>query len=77
MSSVLNGGGRPALELLVAWADDRGLDLTGDELEAARAMHARYRHELDRLRAVPLRYLPPYDQPATAVAWIERGGRSA
>jgi hypothetical protein len=40
-------------------------------------MHLRYRAELDRLRSVRLRYLPPYVEPATALAWIERGGRSA
>jgi hypothetical protein len=68
--------GRPALELLAALAEDRGLDLSDAELEAAHAMHVRYRSELDRLRAVRLQYLPPYVEPASALAWIERGGRS-
>lgn len=68
---------RPTLDLLAALADDRGVGLTDAELEAAHAMHVRYRAELDRLRSVRLQYLPPYVEPATAFAWIERGGRSA
>jgi hypothetical protein len=68
---------RPTLELLAALTADRGLGFTEAELEAAHAMHVRYRAELDRLRNVRLQYLPPYVEPATALAWIERGGRSA
>jgi hypothetical protein len=67
---------RPTLELLAALADDRGLSFADAELRAAHAMHVRYRAELDRLRSVRLQYLPPYVEPATALAWIERGGRS-
>ena len=68
---------RPTLDLLAAMAADRRLGLEDAELQAAHEMHARYRDELDRLRAVRLQYRPPYVEPATAVAWIERGGRSA
>jgi MFS transporter, DHA1 family, multidrug resistance protein len=67
---------RPTVDLLLALTDDRRLDLTEPEIEAAHAMHVRYRDELERLRAVRLQYLPPYVEPATALAWIERGGRS-
>jgi hypothetical protein len=65
-----------SLELLRAFADDLGLPYSDEELAAACAMQARYRSELERLRAVRLQYLPPYVEPATALAWIERGGRS-
>jgi hypothetical protein len=68
---------KPTRELLAAWADDRDLVLGEDELEPARETHAHMRAELERLRGVSLDYLPPYVEPATAVAWIERGGRSA
>ena len=67
---------KPTRELLAAIADDRELVLSAAELEAAREMHIRFRVELERLRNVPLPYLPPYIEPATAIAWIERGGRS-
>jgi len=67
---------RPNRELLEAIADDRGIVLTDDELEAAWKMLVRFRAEVERLRMVPLSYLPPFIEPATAIAWIERGGRS-
>jgi hypothetical protein len=68
--------GRPSRELIEALADDRGLVLTDAELQAAWEMLVRFRAEVERLQAVPLAYLPPYIEPATAIAWIERGGRS-
>jgi hypothetical protein len=68
---------RPRRELLEALADDRELVLTEEELDAAWEMHLRFRSELERLRSVSLAYLPPYVEPGTAAAWIERGGRSA
>lgn len=67
---------KPTVEGFRAMLEDRGLEFPPDKLEAAVQMHARFRHELDRLRAVKLRYLPPYIEPATAVQWIENGGRS-
>jgi hypothetical protein len=68
---------KPSRELLASLAADRELVLSDAELEAAREMHVRFRAELERLRKVPLAYLAPYVEPATAIAWIERGGRSA
>ena len=66
----------PTEELIALMAADRGLNLSADRLEAALAMHAKFRHELDLLRSVRLEFLPPYIEPQTAVRWIENGGRS-
>lgn len=68
-------GEQPTLETLRAIAADRGIELDDLQLEAARKMHAKFRGELDQLRAVRLEYLPPYIEPATALQWIENGGR--
>ena len=68
---------KPTLEILAAIAEDRGLDLDDERLEPALEMHAKFRHELDQLRAVYLSPLPPYIQPETAQRWIENGGRSS
>jgi hypothetical protein len=65
----------PTEAILSAIATDRGLTLTRDQLLAALEMHARFRGELDHLRAVQFEYLPPYIEPATALQWIENGGR--
>jgi hypothetical protein len=66
----------PTEEVIAALAADRGLTLSAERLEAARAMHAKFRHELELLRSVRLEFLPPYIEPQTAVRWIENGGRS-
>jgi hypothetical protein len=66
----------PTAEVFAALAADRGLELTVERLEAARAMHVMFRHELDLLRSTHLEFLPPYIEPQTAVRWIENGGRS-
>ena len=67
----------PTEQLFTALAADRGLQLSPERIEAARAMHVRFRQELELLRSVRLEFLPPYIEPQTAVRWIERGvGRS-
>jgi len=66
----------PSLAILRAMADDRGLEIPSDRLELALEMHAKFRPELDRLRGVVLAYVPTYVEPATALQWIERGGRT-
>jgi len=68
---------KPTVEILEKIAEDRGLELERDRIEAALEMHAKFRHELDQLRAVHLSPLPPYIQPETAQRWIENGGRSS
>jgi len=65
----------PTEETLRAMAADRGLEIEPERLQAALAMHVKFRHELDQLRSVRLEFLPPYIEPATAVQWIENGGR--
>jgi hypothetical protein len=66
---------QPTIEMFRAIAADRGLELPPDQLEAALDMHAKFRSELDRLRAVRLDYVPDYIEPATALQWIQNGGR--
>jgi hypothetical protein len=66
----------PTEEVFAALAADRGLPLDPERLEAARAMHVRFRRELEQLRSVHLEFLPPYIEPDTALRWIENGGRS-
>jgi hypothetical protein len=66
----------PTAEIFAALAADRGLELSPERLENARAMHVRFRHELELLRSTRLEFLPPYIEPQTAVRWIENGGRS-
>jgi hypothetical protein len=68
-------GERPSMAMLRAIAEDRGLELDDQQLAVARAMHVKFRGELEKLRAVRLEYLPPYIEPATALQWIENGGR--
>jgi hypothetical protein len=67
--------GQPAMSTLRAIAEDRGLELDDEQLATARAMHVKFRGELDKLRAVRLEYVPSYIEPATALQWIENGGR--
>lgn len=66
----------PTAEIFAALAADRGLELSPERLETARAMHVRFRHELELLRSTHLEFLPPYIEPQTAVRWIEKGGHS-
>jgi hypothetical protein len=66
---------RPTAEILQAIAADRGLDISVQRVRLALEMHAKFRPELDRLRGVPLQYVPSYVEPATALRWIEYGGR--
>lgn len=66
----------PTEELFAEISADRGLKLSPERLATARAMHVKFRHELENLRAVRLEFLPPYIEPQTAVRWIENGGRS-
>src|SRR5204863_3803214 len=66
---------QPTADIFRAIAADRGLELDPERLAAALEMHAKFRPELDRLRSVRLDYLPIYIEPATAIQWIQNGGR--
>ncbi|MBV9327950.1 MAG: dihydropyrimidinase [Chloroflexi bacterium] len=66
---------QPTTETLRAIAADRGLEIAPERLATALEMHAKFRPELDRLRAVRLDYVPTYIEPATALQWIQHGGR--
>lgn len=62
---------RGIVEYLRSILEDRGLSLPEKNLESAAATHEKLRHEFEKLNSVDLRFLPPYIEPATAVAWIE------
>lgn len=66
---------QPTIDTLRAIAADRGLAISDERLEPAVAMHAKFRPELERLRAVRLDFVPSYIEPATALQWIQNGGR--
>ncbi len=53
---------------------NQGFALTDERLAHAVAGHVAMYTELAALRAVPLSYLEPVSEPASAMAWIERGG---
>jgi hypothetical protein len=59
-----------------AIATERDLKLSAEQLAEAREFLVRYGAELRALRAVELEFLPPHIEPATALRWIENGGRS-
>jgi dihydropyrimidinase len=66
---------QPTYESFRAIAADRGLEIDPERLAAALEMHAKFRAELDRLRAVRLDFVPSYIEPATALQWMQNGGR--
>lgn len=65
----------PALEEFAALAANADITLTPARLAQAHATHSGYRADLERLRALPLSFTEPVDEPATALAWIAAGGR--
>lgn len=75
------GGSRqvtvPTPETIAVLADNQGLSLSPERLDQAAANHAGLRSRLLRLRALPLSFLEPVVEPATAIRWIQRGGRSS
>jgi predicted MFS family arabinose efflux permease len=66
----------PAVDLIAAMAAHQGVAsyLSADRLAHARAVHASLRPKLEAMRAVPLSFLEPVIEPATSLAWLERGG---
>ena len=67
----------PTIETFRALARHQGLELSDERLDQAVATHAALRPSLEALRDVELSFLEPVLEPATALRWIERGGRSA
>ena len=53
----------------------QGLSLEPERLEAAIAVHTALQPSLERLRSLPMSFLEPVVEPASALAWIENGGR--
>jgi len=65
-----------AVDLYNRIATDQGLAFGPERFAAAVATHAGLRAALLRLREVPLSYLDPVWEPASALGWIESGGTS-
>ena len=63
-------------ELLAALASDRNLAIEPAQLAEAAEIHAQLADAIATLRDLELEFLPPYVEPATALRWIENGGRS-
>jgi hypothetical protein len=66
----------PTVETLAVLAANQGIALTPEQLAEAAATHAGLRGGLLELRALRLSFLEPVIEPATALRWIENGGRS-
>ena len=49
-------------------------NLSSERLEYAMGRHAEFHRKLVAMRAIPLNFLEPVIEPATASTWIERGG---
>jgi hypothetical protein len=67
----------PTAEHYERVALDQGLTFEPARYAAALQTHAGMREALLRLREVPLSFLEPVSEPASALQWIERGGVSA
>jgi hypothetical protein len=64
-------------ELYNKIAAEQGLTFEPERFAAAVATHEGMRDALLRLRQVPLSFLEPVYEPASALSWIENGGVSA
>ncbi|MGX7680830.1 hypothetical protein ACSMXN_18235 [Jatrophihabitans sp. DSM 45814] len=52
---------------------DQAIQFEPERFASAAAIYAQLRPAIEALRAVPLAFLEPVDEPATALRWIERG----
>lgn len=66
----------PDLDGFAVIAANQDIALSPERLAQAHATHARFRPDLERLRALPLSYTEPVTEPAHGPAWIANGGRS-
>jgi MFS transporter, DHA1 family, multidrug resistance protein len=58
---------------LATLLSDQALILSEERLLQAVATHAQMRTGLEQLRSLELSFLEPVVEPATALAWLERG----
>ncbi|OHV48880.1 MFS transporter [Pseudofrankia sp. BMG5.36] len=67
----------PSLDDFAVIAASQGISLRPERLTQAHAAQAAMWPGLERLRALPVPFLGTVPEPATALRWIESGGRSA
>jgi MFS family permease len=67
----------PHPDLIPVLAAHQGIEayLSQERLDFAVRVHTALRPKLEALRAVPLSFLEPVIEPATSLAWLERGGQ--
>lgn len=53
---------------------DQGIEFEHGRFETAAAIYEQLRGPILELRKVPLSFLEPLAEPATALRWIENGG---
>ena len=66
----------PSTEDFEVLAAAQGITLTPERLAQAHGIHEAAAGQLARLRALPLSFLEPVSEPATAVAFIAGSERS-
>ncbi len=65
----------PTIETFRALLGNEGFEMSDVRLAQAVETHRAQRPDIEALRAHPLSFLEPVLEPATALSWIERGGR--
>lgn len=63
---------QPPLEAMLTV---QNLSLEPERLAAALEVHYALRPSLEQLRSLPMSFLEPVVEPASATSWIENGGR--
>lgn len=63
----------PSIDDFAAVAADLGVTLRPERLRQAHETHAAMRGDVERIRAIPLPFLDPVDEPGHALAFIRTG----
>jgi hypothetical protein len=66
----------PTPEVLQVFADYQGVTLPPARVAEAAAGYATLHDQIVAMRAIPFSFLESVIEPATALQWLEEGGRS-